>query len=63
MKKSIDKKLIKNSNQQLKDLMDDDIPTVKNYKTIKELEERSGRGYWGNATTGYIYDEQYKDVP
>lgn len=41
----------------LVDIMDEDIPVVENHKTIKEQEIKNGCGFWGNATTGYIYND------
>jgi len=47
--------------QQLKDLDDHDIPTVNSEVSIsiERWELIHGRGFWGNATTGYIYDKDY----
>jgi hypothetical protein len=44
---------------------DDDIPTVSGdaldgHSSIDSWERTNGRGFWGNATTGYITDEQSK---
>jgi hypothetical protein len=42
------------------DALDEDgIPTVAT-ESISEYEQRTGRGFWGNATTGYIYDKDNK---
>jgi len=35
---------------------ENDIP-VSNSQSITEWEEEHGRGFWGNETTGYIYDK------
>lgn len=44
--------------QHLVDTEDEDIPVVKNHETVKDWERKNGRGFWGNATTGYYYDEK-----
>jgi hypothetical protein len=36
---------------------DDDIPTTSS-ESIEEYEQRTGRGFWGNNTTGYINDKR-----
>lgn len=49
----------------LAELDDEDIPTVTrddvNSATqglgVREWEKRNGRGFWGNASSGYIYDK------
>lgn len=41
-------------------LDDDDIPVVENPESIKEWEEKNGRGFWGNATTGHVNDADNK---
>jgi len=32
------------------------------YPTVKSWEENSGRGFWGNETTGYHYDNDDEDM-
>lgn len=36
--------------------MEEDVPRV-NSKSIREREKEDGHGFWGNATTGYIYED------
>jgi len=52
---SIVKKYIINLKQHQM-LDDDDIPTVKDNESIEEWEVKNGRGFWGNDTTGHIYN-------
>ena len=40
---------------------DDNIPTTRTSKSIQEIEEEQGHGFWGNSTTGYIYDKDTKE--
>jgi len=35
---------------------ENDIP-ISNGESISEYEERTGHGFWGNETTGYIFDK------
>jgi len=44
--------------KRFKELDDNNIPVVKNHESVKEWEIKNGRGFWGNSTTGYIYDDQ-----
>jgi len=37
--------------------LDDDIPST-NTESIEDWEIDSGRGFWGNQTTGYHYDDE-----
>lgn len=30
--------------------------------SIREWEKRNGRGFWGNSTTGYIYDKDLEKI-
>lgn len=41
------------------DSMDEDVPTV-NSRSIQEEEKHLGHGFWGNPTSGYIYDKDNK---
>jgi len=48
----------------LAELDDEDIPTTNNDNrgaldgySVGEWEKRNGRGFWGNESRGYIYDE------
>jgi hypothetical protein len=39
----------------------DSLPRVENSESIEEIEKRTGHGFWGNPTTGYIYDKDEKN--
>jgi hypothetical protein len=49
------------SKKRLAELDDDDVPTTRPSKSIQEIEEEQGHGFWGNSTTGYIYDKDTKE--
>lgn len=34
-----------------------DVDALDGHATISSWEEDNGRGFWGNADTGYIYDK------
>jgi hypothetical protein len=36
---------------------DNDIPVVRNSESISSYENRTGRGFWGNPSSGYVYDK------
>lgn len=36
--------------------LDEDVPTCYS-PALREIEQRIGRGFWGNNTTGHIYDK------
>jgi hypothetical protein len=36
---------------------EDDIPTVDNHESAAQYEERTGKPFWGNETTGYVSDK------
>lgn len=40
--------------------LEEDVPQC-NSESIEEFELRTGHGFWGNETTGYITDEQLKE--
>lgn len=42
--------------KRLKVLDDDDIPVVRNSESISAYENRTGHGFWGNPSSGYVYD-------
>lgn len=42
------------------DILDEDVPTTHS-KSIDEIERETGHGFWGNSTTGYIYDKDTKE--
>ena len=42
------------------DQMDEDVPST-NKRSIEEEEKYMGHGFWGNSTTGYIYDKDTKE--
>ena len=46
--------------KQLRQLDDDDIPVVKNSESIEDYERRTGHGFWGNSTSGYVEDKYVK---
>ena len=46
--------------KQLEQLDDDNIPVVKNTESVEEYERRTGHGFWGNSTTGYVKDKHLK---
>ena len=41
--------------------MEEDMPCARSSKSIYEIERDSGHGFWGNSTTGYIYDKDLKE--
>jgi hypothetical protein len=51
---------MKNKNEKWIDQMDEDVPST-NSKSMYELERDLGHGFWGNSTTGYIYDKDTKE--
>jgi hypothetical protein len=51
-------KLSKAEKKQLK-AWEEDVPSVKE-NSIQEIERKTGRGFWGNARTGYISDKDNK---
>lgn len=55
-----EKKKLAEEKRWLKEMDDDDIPVVNNHESIEEWEEKNGRGFWGNNTTGYIKDYRNK---
>jgi hypothetical protein len=57
MSKTEEKKKLAEERRWLKAMDDDDIPVVKNSESTQEWETKNGRGFWGNNTTGYIYDK------
>ena len=52
-----DKKKLEKEKLRFEELDDHDIPTVENTESIEDWEKKHGRGFWGNATTGYVYNE------
>jgi hypothetical protein len=42
------------------DVLDEDVPSV-HHRSIEEEEKYQGHGFWGNSTTGYIYDKDLKE--
>ena len=50
----------KMSEKRLAALEDNDIPTT-NSKSIEEIENEQGHGFWGNSTSGYIYNKDLKE--
>ena len=46
------------SKKRLATLDDDDIPVVKNNESVGEWEKKHGKGFWGNAKTGYNKDNK-----
>jgi predicted house-cleaning noncanonical NTP pyrophosphatase (MazG superfamily) len=52
----------KTKKQRKLDMLDDDndIPVVRNSESISSYENRTGHGFWGNPSTGYIYDKDNK---
>jgi len=59
-KQSQKSKLSKAEKKQLK-AWEEDVPTVASHKSIEEREREDGHGFWGNSTTGYIYDKDTKE--
>ena len=39
---------------------DNDIPVVRDSESISAYENRTGHGFWGNPSSGYVYDEDDK---
>jgi len=35
---------------------DNDIPVVRDSESISSYENRTGHGFWGNPSSGYVYD-------
>jgi nitrite reductase/ring-hydroxylating ferredoxin subunit len=51
----------KKDKKRLKVLNDDnDIPVVRDSESISAYENRTGHGFWGNPSSGYVYDEDDK---
>jgi len=57
-KQSKKSKLSKEEKRWLK-MMDEDVPTCHS-PSIESIERESGHGFWGNPTSGYIYDKNNK---
>jgi hypothetical protein len=36
---------------------DNDIPVVRDSESISAYENRTGHGFWGNPSSGYVYDK------
>jgi hypothetical protein len=57
-KQSQKSKLSKEEKKKLKS-QEEDVPTCYS-PSIQSIERNSGRGFWGNPNSGYIYDKDNK---
>ena len=57
--KYVKRKKVKVKKQSRVAMLDDDndIPVVRNSESISSYENRTGRGFWGNPSSGYVYDK------
>jgi hypothetical protein len=54
----LEEKQDKKRRKRLRALDDDnDIPVVRDSESISSYENRTGRGFWGNPSSGYVFDK------